>query len=203
MPISPLGTLAIAGGASLLGQGIGGAFSARARRKARRARRQQARETSALYSRLSSEDALQRGAAQRSLNYLRQRITDNAAARRGTQAVTGSTTAATAAGAQADMNALASAAGNIVASNDTRKDKLATQAQAARNSYLQAEAADKERQSAELGNAAAAATSANGNVAASYLGGVKSAADTTPATPKPPGSSLSGYNSNNPYLMGG
>lgn len=169
MPLPLIAAAGIAAGANLLSQGVGGLFSRKARKKAQRQRRQQMREDAAMYGRMAGEDALQRSAAQRSINYMRDQIRDNANRRRGTQAVMGATNAASAAGAQADSNALAHTMSAIAANADDRRDRLRMRQQAARDQYTQQQAADAERRSQEIGSATAAAGSAIGSLAAQYL----------------------------------
>lgn len=181
MAIGLLGAAGIAAGSSLLAQGVGGLFSSRARKKAQRKRKQQMREDAALYGRMAGEDALQRAAAQQSINYVRDQIRDNANRRRGVQAVTGSTNAAAAAGAQTDSNAMARTVSSLAASADNRRDQLLQKQQAARDQYTAQQAASQERKGQETGQATAAVGSAIGNVAAQYLaGGEQSAAGKNP-----------------------
>lgn len=186
----------------MLSQAAGGLFSARARRKAKRKRKQQMREDAALYGRMAGEDALQRAAAQQSINYVRDQIRDNANRRRGAQAVMGTTNAAAAAGAQADGNAMARTVGTLAANADNRRDQLLQRQQAARDQYTAQEAAAQERKGQEIGNATAALGTAISNAAAMSLAGSgEQAAASKNAGEKATSKPFEGYNGDNPYLM--
>lgn len=171
MPLPLLAAAGIAAGASMLSQAAGGLFSSRARKKAQRKRKQQMREDAALYGRMAGEDALQRAAAQQSINYVRDQIRDNANRRRGIQAVMGTTNAASAAGAQADGNAMAHTVSSLAANADNRRDQLLQRQQAARDQYTAQQAAAQERKAQETGSATAALGTAISNAAAMSLAG--------------------------------
>ena len=172
--------LAVAGigtGASLLSQGIGGLFSARARRRARRARREAAAEAGTLYGRRIGEDALQRGSAQSALESVREHVRQAAQRRRGQQVVSGGTSAAGAAGKEADASAVAKTASGIVASNDARVDRLEALQQGVRTQLAQQEAAAQEAQAAETAAAARGVVGAIGNAATVLAAGDGTAKD--------------------------
>ena len=65
MALPLLAAAGIAAGASLVGQGIGGLFSAHARRKARRLRQQKMNEANAMYGRRITGGIIMRAAVVR------------------------------------------------------------------------------------------------------------------------------------------
>lgn len=182
--MGPLAVAGIAAGASLLGQGIGGLFSSRSRRRAERRRREAMNETVTMYGRRLGEDPTQMAGAQQTLSYIRERIKENAARRRGQNVVNGGTNAAEAAGAEADASMMAKAAGNIVAANDQRTAHLEDRITQVKNGYAQAQAAADEEKAAEQAQAAANAVGAIGNAAVTLAGGSGTkSGGTTPKVP--------------------
>lgn len=159
-------------------------FSARARRRAARQRREAMNEAVTMYGRRAGEDPLQRGAAQQALEYVREQIRKNSSRRRGQQVVNGGTEAMGAAGKEQDAEAMARAAAGMVASNDQRVDGLRDRQAVVRNQYMQAEAAAQEQQAAETAQAAANAVGAIGNAAVTLAGG--SGTKSSGTTPKVP-----------------
>lgn len=188
MPLPVAAVAGISAAASLLGQGIGGLFSSRSRKRAERRRRQAMDEAVTMYGRRLGEDPTQRAGAQQTLEYIRERIKENAARRRGQGVVNGGTNAAEAAGAEADANMVARTAGNIVAANDQRTTQLEDRITQVKNGYAQAQAAADEESAAEQAQAAAKAVGAIGNAAVTLAdgGGTKDAKKTeAPKTSTP------------------
>lgn len=124
----------IGAGLSAVSSIVGGIAARKERDKARRMMQQQLRENQASYNTQYFSDPTQRGDFKRLLAETDKRLKQRTQAARGTQAMMGGTEDSVAAVREGNNEVLANATGNMVASNEARKDAI-------RNNYESRKAA--------------------------------------------------------------
>lgn len=120
-----------------------------------------------------NENGLQRASAQAMLNRVQDYITKHNKQAQGAQAVMGGSEASVAATKEANAQALAGTASNIVAQDDARKDALQAQIDKDTERYNEQEAQAKAAQAQALAGAVSQAGSAVGSAADSLKFGSK------------------------------
>lgn len=157
--------MAIAGGAALAGQVVGGILGSKAARRRKRMLEAQKRENQQWYDRRYNEDATQRADAQAMLTRVEDSIMKRNKASAGSAAIMGGDGGEVAAQTkEANNEALAATASQIVANGEARKDSIEQQYMA-RKEQLEGAISDEEsRKTEQLGAAVQQGLSSVGNI---------------------------------------
>lgn len=156
---------AIAGGAALAGQVVGGILGSKAAREQRRALRAEQKKNQEWYERRYNEDATQRADVQRMLTRVEDSIRKRNKSAAGTAAVMGAPEESVALAKEANNEALANATADIVANAEARKDAIEQQYKERDSALQSALIGQKANQQAQMGQAVAQGLSTAGNIA--------------------------------------
>lgn len=151
----------------------GGIMANKAARKQRKEMREARQRQLNSQIRRYNENGLQRASAQAMLNRVQDYITKRNKQAQGAQAVMGGSKASVAAAKEANAQALAGTASNIVAQDDARKDALQAQIDKDTARYNEQEAQAKAAQAQALAGAVQQAGSAIGSAVDSFKFGSK------------------------------